>query len=154
MVATTGHDRPNCGYTGRRADGAGVYHLATGNGDVDGKFLEACGYKSQWIITEHDHVSELAHFDTPEGLFLESGEGGVDGLAAQGFPHGERLASSHLLAAECLMCHRSAEVAQRIHRIVARRVGSEAQGEPRIPQRAEGEALLGGAALQHLHHRV
>jgi hypothetical protein len=39
--------------------------------------------------------------------------------------------------------HRRAEVTERIDRIVPWRVGAEAQGESRVPQRAEGEALLG-----------
>ena len=52
MVATTGDGCADCGRAGRRTDGAGVHHLAAGNGDVDWEFLEPCGRKGQWIITE------------------------------------------------------------------------------------------------------
>src|SRR5712691_10061946 len=140
--------------TGPGADGAGGHDLAAGNGDVDWQLLELRWRKGQWIITEHNDVGELPCLDAPEELFLEARVRSVDGLAAQGLRHGERLASRDLLATERLMRHCYTEVAQRIHRIIAGRVGPKAQGEPRVPQRAEGETLFGSAALQHLHHRI
>src|SRR5712691_11391849 len=152
--ATARGDHTSGGHAGLGADGAGVHHLAAGNGAVDWQLLELRWRKGQWIITEDNDVGELPGLDAPKELFLEAGVRGVDGLAAQGFLHGERLASGDLLTIEGLVRHRGAEVAQRIHRIVAGRVGPEAQREPRVPQRAEGEALLGGATLQHLHHRI
>src|SRR6266700_6112137 len=139
---------------GPGADGAVVHHLAASNGDVDWQLLELRWCEGQWIIAEHHDVGELPHLDAAEELFLEARIGGVDSLAAQGLRHGERLASRDLLAAEGLVRHRGTEVAQWIHWIIAGRVGPETQGEARVPERAEGEALLGGAALQHLHHRI
>src|SRR5262245_5631481 len=86
-------------------NGAGVYHLATGNGDVDGEFLKPRGRKGKRIITQHNDVSELSHLDAPEELFLEARVRRIDGLAAQGLRHGERLASRDLLATERLVRH-------------------------------------------------
>src|SRR5215831_4600314 len=104
---------------GPGAHGAGVHHLATGNGDVDWQLLELRWRKGQWIIAEHNDVGEFSRLNAAEELFLEARICGVDGLAAQGLQHGERLASRDLLAAEGLVSHCCAEVAQRIHRIIA-----------------------------------
>src|SRR5262245_55905568 len=112
--------------TGPGADGASVYHLATGNGNVDWQLLDLRWRKGEWIITEHEEVSELSHLNAAEALFLEARICGVDGLAAQGLRHGEHLASRDLLTTECLVRHGRTEVAQRIHRIIAGRVGPEA----------------------------
>src|SRR5262245_30742946 len=144
--------------SGRRAslgaDGSRVHYLAAGNSDVDWQFLEPRRREGQWIIAEHNDVGEFPCLDAPEQLFLEARIGSVDGLATQGLRHGKRLASRDLLTAERLMRHCCTEVAQRIHWIIAGRVGPEAQREPRVPQRAEGKTPLGSAALQHLHHRI
>src|SRR2546427_5238664 len=145
MGATTQDGSARGRRAGSGAHGAGVHHLAAGNGDVDWQLLELRWLEGQWIITEDNDVSEFPHLNAAEALFLEACIRSVNGLAAQGLRHGERLASRDLLAAEGLVRHGRTEVAQRIHRIVAGRVGPEAQGEPRVPQRAEGKALFGGA---------
>src|SRR4030095_7168632 len=92
------------------ADGAGVHHLATGNGDVDWQLLELRWRKGQRIITEHDDVGELPHLDAAEDLFLEARVRSVDGLAAQGLRQGKRLASRDRLATERLVRHGRPEV--------------------------------------------
>ena len=78
MVATTGADRADGGRASWCADGAGVHHLATGNGDVNWEFLEPCRRKGQRIITKYDHIGQLTHLNTPECLLLEAGVSGVD----------------------------------------------------------------------------
>src|SRR5262245_3098926 len=110
MVATTGADRADCRRTSRRADGAGVDDLATSDGEVDGEFLKPGGRKGQRIITEHHQVGQLSQLDAAKHLLLEARIGSVDGLAAQGFRHGERLTSRDLLAAERLVRYCGAEV--------------------------------------------
>ena len=87
MRATARDDRTSGRRAGPGAHGAGVHHLATGNGDVDWQLLEPRWRKGQWIITEHDDVGELPDLDAPEALFLEARVRGVDGLAAQGLRH-------------------------------------------------------------------
>ena len=68
-------------HAGPRADGAGVHHLATGNGDVDWQLLELRWRKGQRIITEHNDMGEFPHLNAPEALFLTARICGVDGLA-------------------------------------------------------------------------
>src|SRR5438132_11090623 len=88
MGATTGGDDTSGRRAGSGAHGAGVHHLAAGNGDVDWQLLELRWLEGQWIITKHDDVSEFPHLDAAEALFLEACIRSVDGLAAQGLRHG------------------------------------------------------------------
>src|SRR5262245_56503016 len=111
MRTTARNDHTRGRRAGLGAHSAGVHHLATSNGDIDWEFLESRWRKGQRIITEHDDVSELPHLDVPEQLFLEARVGSVDGLATQGFRHGERLTCRNLLAAKGLMRHCRTEVA-------------------------------------------
>ena len=82
MGATARGDHTSGRRAGPGADSAGVYHLATGNGDVDWQLLELRWRIGEWIITKHDEVSELPHRYAAEELFLEARVRGVDGLAA------------------------------------------------------------------------
>src|SRR4051812_43436689 len=100
MRAAARDDHTRGRRAGLGAHRASVYHPATGNGDVDWQLLELRWRKGQWIITEHDDVSELPHLNAPEQLFLEARVGSVDGLTTQGFRHGERLVSRDLLTTE------------------------------------------------------
>ena len=63
MGATTRDGSARGKRGGPGADGAGVHHLAAGNGDVDWQLLELRWRKGQWIITEHNDVSEFPCLD-------------------------------------------------------------------------------------------
>jgi hypothetical protein len=119
MMAATGGNCASSGHTDWGTDGTSVYDLAAGNGDIYWEFLEPRWRKGQRIVAEHDDIGQLPGLDAAEYVLLEARVGSVDGLAAQGLRHSERLASRYLLATERLVCHRRAEVAQRIHRIIS-----------------------------------
>src|SRR5919198_6396387 len=96
MEATTQGNHTSGRRASPRADSTGVHHRAAGNGDIDWQLLELCWRKGQWIIAEHNDVSEFPHLDAAEDLFLEARVRSVDSLTAQGLRHGQRLTSRDL----------------------------------------------------------
>src|SRR5579875_556137 len=103
------------------------HHAAPADRQVHGQVVEPRGIEVEWVVAQHDHVGQLAHREGAEPVLLEAHPGRVGRLGPQRLVDTECLVGGDTRTAQRLVRDGGAQVAQRIHRIVAGGVRAEHQ---------------------------